>query len=88
MSELLRRIADKVYERASASGELVATDLPAIFREFPEFTAEHQLAGLQQPARHDQRGDACAAATSRWSTATLAGAGLRAEAGGGRWRQR
>src|SRR6185436_14567275 len=38
MQELLQRIGDKVYERASSIGELVATDLPAIFREFPEFT--------------------------------------------------
>ncbi|HEY0782629.1 MAG TPA: NYN domain-containing protein [Thermoanaerobaculia bacterium] len=43
--EVLRRIADKVYERASASGELVATDLPAIFREFPEFTPNSNWLG-------------------------------------------
>jgi hypothetical protein len=46
MSELLRRIADKVYERASASGELVATELPPIFREFPEFTASTNWLGF------------------------------------------
>src|SRR6185295_15063433 len=43
--EVLRRIADKVYERASASGELVATDLPAIYREFPEFTPNSNWLG-------------------------------------------
>lgn len=46
MGELLRRIADKVYERASASGELVATELPPIFREFPEFTASTNWLGF------------------------------------------
>jgi len=46
MSELLRRIADKIYERASASGELVATELPPIFREFPEFTASTNWLGF------------------------------------------
>jgi len=44
--ELLRRIADRVYERASASGELVATELPPIFREFPEFTASTNWLGF------------------------------------------
>ncbi|HEX4964428.1 MAG TPA: NYN domain-containing protein [Thermoanaerobaculia bacterium] len=46
MGELLRRIADKVYERASASGELIATELPPIFREFPEFTASTNWLGF------------------------------------------
>jgi hypothetical protein len=46
MSELLHRIADKIYERASASGELVATELPPIFREFPEFTASTNWLGF------------------------------------------
>jgi hypothetical protein len=46
MSELLRRIADKIYERASTSGELVATELPPIFREFPEFTASTNWLGF------------------------------------------
>jgi hypothetical protein len=45
-SELLRRIADRVYERASASGELVATELPPIFREFTEFTASTNWLGF------------------------------------------
>src|SRR6185295_7614761 len=44
--ELLLRIADKVRERAGASGELVATDLPAIFREFPEFTPDSNWLGF------------------------------------------
>jgi NYN domain len=46
MSELLSHIADKVYERASASGELVATELPPIFREFSEFTASTNWLGF------------------------------------------
>jgi hypothetical protein len=43
---LLRSIADKVYERASAVGELLATDLPAIYREFPEFTPNSNWLGF------------------------------------------
>jgi NYN domain-containing protein len=46
MAELLHHIADKIYERASASGELVATELPPIFREFPEFTASTNWLGF------------------------------------------
>ncbi|HEX7180404.1 MAG TPA: NYN domain-containing protein [Thermoanaerobaculia bacterium] len=46
MQDLLGRIADKVYERASTIGELVATDLPGIFREFPEFTASTNWLGF------------------------------------------
>jgi hypothetical protein len=46
MQELLRRIADKVYEKASALGELVATDLPGVFREFPEFTSSTNWLGF------------------------------------------
>src|SRR4029079_11894804 len=46
MTELLAAIADKVYEEASASGELVATDLPAIYRGFPEFTASTNWLGF------------------------------------------
>lgn len=46
MGELLRAIADKVYERASTSGELVATELPPIFREFPEFTSSTNWLGF------------------------------------------
>ncbi|HET9228305.1 MAG TPA: NYN domain-containing protein [Thermoanaerobaculia bacterium] len=46
MHELLRRIADKVYEKASAIGELVATDLPGIYREFTEFTSSTNWLGF------------------------------------------
>jgi hypothetical protein len=46
MDGLLRSIADQVYERAGASGELVATELPPIFREFPEFTASTNWLGF------------------------------------------
>jgi hypothetical protein len=46
MTELLHHIADKVYERASTSGELVATELPPIFREFSEFTASTNWLGF------------------------------------------
>jgi hypothetical protein len=46
MAELLHHIADKIYERASTSGELVATELPPIFREFPEFTASTNWLGF------------------------------------------
>lgn len=46
LDELLLRIADKVYERASASGELVATELPPIFREFSEFTSSTNWLGF------------------------------------------
>ncbi|HVR10594.1 MAG TPA: NYN domain-containing protein [Thermoanaerobaculia bacterium] len=45
-SELLQRIAAKVHERASAGGELVATDLPGIFREFAEFTPDSNWLGF------------------------------------------
>src|SRR6185295_18998479 len=46
MGGLLHAIADNVYERASASGELVATELPPIFREFSEFTASTNWLGF------------------------------------------
>ena len=46
ISDLLRSIADKVYERASASGELVATELPPVFREFSEFTSSTNWLGF------------------------------------------
>lgn len=46
LEDLLRNIADKVYERASASGELVATELPPIFREFSEFTSSTNWLGF------------------------------------------
>ncbi len=46
MSDLLHGIADKIYERASTSGELVATELPPIFREFSEFTSSNNWLGF------------------------------------------
>jgi len=46
MGDLLRNIADKIYERTSTSGELVATELPPIFREFSEFTASNNWLGF------------------------------------------
>lgn len=46
MGDLLRGIADKIYERTSTSGELVATELPPIFREFSEFTASNNWLGF------------------------------------------
>jgi hypothetical protein len=46
MQELLRAVADKVYEKASAIGELVATDLPGIYREFSEFTSSTNWLGF------------------------------------------
>jgi hypothetical protein len=46
MGGLLLHIADKVYERASTSGELVATELPPIFREFSEFTSSNNWLGF------------------------------------------
>jgi hypothetical protein len=60
-SELLQRIAAKVHERAIASGELVATDLPAIFREFAEFTPDsnwlgfYSLRGMTNAVVHARR---------------------------------
>jgi hypothetical protein len=45
-SELLQRIAAKVFERTAGNGELVATDLPSIFREFPEFTPDSNWLGF------------------------------------------
>jgi hypothetical protein len=44
--ELLRSIADRVYARASAAGELLATALPAIYREFPAFTPNSNWLGF------------------------------------------
>ncbi len=60
-SELLQRIAAKVHERASADGELVATDLPGIFREFAEFTPDsnwlgfYSLRGMTSAVVHARR---------------------------------
>jgi hypothetical protein len=44
--QLLRAIADKVYARASAAGELLATDLPGIYRDFPQFTPTSNWLGF------------------------------------------
>jgi NYN domain len=44
--QLLRSIADKVYARVSAAGELLATDLPGIYREFPQFTPNSNWLGF------------------------------------------
>ncbi|MBV8203332.1 MAG: NYN domain-containing protein, partial [Acidobacteria bacterium] len=60
-SELLQRIAAKVHERASGNGELVATDLPGIFREFAEFTPDsnwlgfYSLRGMTSAVVHARR---------------------------------
>jgi hypothetical protein len=43
---LLRRIADRIHDRMNLQGELLATDLPAIFREFPEFTPNSNWLGF------------------------------------------
>src|SRR5262245_17418194 len=42
----IRRIADRLFQRLSEIGELVATDLPPIFREFPEFTSSDNWLGF------------------------------------------
>jgi len=44
--QLLRAIADKVHARAGAAGELLATDLPGIYREFPQFTPNSNWLGF------------------------------------------
>jgi hypothetical protein len=60
-SELLQRIAAKVFERTAGNGELVATDLPSIFREFPEFTPDsnwlgfYSLRGMTSAVVHARR---------------------------------
>lgn len=66
--ELLTRIADKVYERAALTGELVATDLPAIFREFPEFTPDSNWLGY-----YSLRGMASAVIRTRRDLAMVEG---------------
>jgi len=47
LQALLQGIAERVYERIAAAGELMATDLPAIYREFPEFTASTNWLGFR-----------------------------------------
>jgi hypothetical protein len=44
--ELLDSIARRVYEEASANGSIPATELPQIFREFPEFTPTSSWLGF------------------------------------------
>lgn len=44
---LLLAIAERVSERVQTAGELAATDLPAIYREFPEFTASTNWLGFR-----------------------------------------
>ncbi len=46
IDDLLRQIGGRVIERA-AGGELVATELPAIYREFPEFTSSTNWLGFK-----------------------------------------
>jgi hypothetical protein len=66
--ELLTRIAEKIHERASLTGELVATDLPAIFREFPEFTPDSNWLGF-----YSLRGMASAVIRTRRDLAMVEG---------------
>ena len=47
LDDLLRQIAARVAERAGVGGELVATELPAIYREFPEFTSSTNWLGFK-----------------------------------------
>jgi hypothetical protein len=76
MEDLLRRIADKVYERAVAVGELVATDLPGIFREFTEFTASTNWLGF-----NSLRGMATAVTQTRPDLAMIEGDPWKVQAG-------
>ncbi|HYH45580.1 MAG TPA: NYN domain-containing protein [Thermoanaerobaculia bacterium] len=46
LDDLLRQIGTRVIERA-AGGELMATELPAIYREFPEFTSSTNWLGFK-----------------------------------------
>lgn len=43
---VLDSIAEKVYQEASASGEILATDLPRIFKQFPQFTRDRNWLGF------------------------------------------
>ncbi len=52
---VLRRMAAKVYEHASAAGELPATSLPRIFQLFPEFTRESNWLGFFSLRRLTER---------------------------------
>ena len=44
--ELLDAMAEKLYAEASANGELLATDLPKLYREFPEFRRDSNWLGF------------------------------------------
>jgi len=44
--ELLDAMAEKLYAEASANGELLATDLPKLYRQFPEFRRDSNWLGF------------------------------------------
>ncbi len=44
--ELLDAMAEKLYAEASANGEILATDLPKLYREFPEFRRDSNWLGF------------------------------------------
>ncbi|RME83549.1 MAG: NYN domain-containing protein [Caldilineae bacterium] len=44
--QLLEAMAEKLYAEASANGEILATDLPRIYREFPEFRRDSNWLGF------------------------------------------
>lgn len=44
--EVLGRIAQRLYEEASADGEILPTTLPQVFKEFPEFTPDSNWLGF------------------------------------------
>ena len=44
--ELLDSMAEKLYAEASANGEILATDLPKLYRSFPEFRRDSNWLGF------------------------------------------
>ena len=44
--ELLDAMAEKLYAEASANGEILATDLPKLYRNFPEFRRDSNWLGF------------------------------------------
>jgi hypothetical protein len=75
---LLRRAADRFYEEASASGELPATEVPRVLKEFPEFTQKSNWLGFYglRPlveAVVAQRGDLTLSNTEPWSVVVTEG---------------
>ena len=44
--ELLDAMAEKLYAEASANGEILATDLPKLYRSFPEFRRDSNWLGF------------------------------------------